>query len=359
MARLSVALLGASTLITAGSATSAGAIDFAGQRIEMIVPFQEGGGADTWARFVARFLPDKLPGKPTVVVRNVPGGGAVIGANYFQQHAKPDGMMMLAVSSSVYFSYVLSPDNPRIKFDPKNYIGILGSPLGSLVYARSSTGLKTAADLTKKPAEPLVIPVQSATGGDIRTLLTLDMLNLKYEPVFGVTGNDANMGILRGEYNIQRDNSAAYLATTASLAKSGEVNPLFSFGFQDGKGIGRDPAFPDLPNFIEAYKIVHGKDPSGPQFEAWKTFFSGGVTTAKGLILPGGTPADILAAYDGAIKALVEDPEFQAAAKAELGGYPQVIGPEARAAITQAWTMTPETRAWIINWLKTRFNATL
>lgn len=358
-----VAGVAVAALCGLGLATGAGHaqdVDFAGKRIEIILPYAEGGGADTWARFIVRFLPDKLPGKPVMVIRNMPGGGAVVGTNYFHNNAKPDGMTLLGVSSSVYISYVLTPDDDRIQFDPSDYIGILASPLGNLIYALTSTGLNSADDIGKELKERLVTPAQSPNGGDLRTLLTLDMLNLEYDPVFGVTGNDANMGILRGEYNIQRDTAASYLSITESMANKGDAAALFTFGFPDGEGgIGRDPAFPDLPSFVEVYEKVHGKAPSGPDFDAWKTFFAASILTSKGLILPGGTPDNIVAAYDDAMKALVEDPEFQAAAAQELGGYPQLIGDEARAAISQAWTMEDDTRAWIADWLKRRFDTDL
>ena len=52
------------------------AADFSGKTIEFVVPFPTAGGSDVWARFFAPFLADQLPGKPTVVVKNVPGGGS-------------------------------------------------------------------------------------------------------------------------------------------------------------------------------------------------------------------------------------------------------------------------------------------
>ena len=338
----------------------AAAFDFAGKRVEMVVPFAEGGGADTWARFIARFLAEKLPGKPTLVVRNVPGGGAINGANYFAQHAKPDGHTFLAISASIYNAYVLSPNDRRIKFDPTKWTGILASPLGNVVFARTSTGFKSAADLSKPAAEPLIVPLQSATGGDIRALLTLDLLDIAIKPVFGVEGSEASLGFQRGEYNINKDTAAAYIQQTIPLIERGEAVPLFTFGYLDESGkVGRDPRFPELPSFIEVYKDLHKKEPTGPAFDAWMTFFSGGVMTSKALVLPGGTPQEIVDVYNRAIQAMVDDPAFQTAAKEELGGYRQLTGAEAQKSIAAAWQMSPATRDWITKWLKTKFNAQL
>ncbi|MCB1638441.1 MAG: tricarboxylate transporter, partial [Thiothrix sp.] len=61
--------------------------DFSGKTVEWTVPFGVGGGTDVWARFFAPQLAETLPGKPTVVVLNVPGGGSITGANQFYQRA--------------------------------------------------------------------------------------------------------------------------------------------------------------------------------------------------------------------------------------------------------------------------------
>ncbi|MGH8519258.1 MAG: tricarboxylate transporter, partial [Panacagrimonas sp.] len=76
------------------------AADFAGKTIEFVIPFATAGGSDVWARFFAPYLSENLPGKPTVVVKNVPGGGSITGTNQFVQRAKPDGLSILGNSGS-------------------------------------------------------------------------------------------------------------------------------------------------------------------------------------------------------------------------------------------------------------------
>ena len=85
--------------------------DFAGRIVELIIPFKEGGGSDTWGRFNAPFLSRYLPGQPTVVVRNVPGGNSIAGANRFAARARPDGLSVLGTSASTQFPYLM--DDPR------------------------------------------------------------------------------------------------------------------------------------------------------------------------------------------------------------------------------------------------------
>src|ERR687898_1883989 len=127
--------------------------DFSGKRIEWIIPFQEGGGTDVWARFIVGPLSRELPGKPTIIIRNVPGGGSTTGANQFAQRAKPDGLTLLGTSGSTQFPYLL--DDPRVKYDYKEWTALLASPTGGVVYVTSAAGIKNVQEIQKLQGQPL------------------------------------------------------------------------------------------------------------------------------------------------------------------------------------------------------------
>src|SRR5258706_16208706 len=55
---------------------------YRGKAINLIAGFNPGGGADTYARLIARHLGRHVAGNPSVVVRNMQGAGSVIAANY-------------------------------------------------------------------------------------------------------------------------------------------------------------------------------------------------------------------------------------------------------------------------------------
>ena len=50
-----------------------------------------GGGYDTYSRLFARHLGKHIPGKPNVIVINIPGGSGLIGTNYVYNITKRDG----------------------------------------------------------------------------------------------------------------------------------------------------------------------------------------------------------------------------------------------------------------------------
>ena len=107
-------------------------VDFSGKTITMLVPFPTGGGVDLWARFNQPLLARHLPGKPTVLVKNMPGGGSTAGANFFQVTAKNDGLTLLMSSASTQFPYLLG--DPRVKYDYQDWRVVLAAPTGGAAY---------------------------------------------------------------------------------------------------------------------------------------------------------------------------------------------------------------------------------
>src|SRR4051812_30081093 len=50
-----------------------------------------GGGYDSYARMLARHIGKYLPGRPTVIVKNMPGAGGIVMLNHLQSRAARDG----------------------------------------------------------------------------------------------------------------------------------------------------------------------------------------------------------------------------------------------------------------------------
>ncbi len=81
---------------------------FQGKVITFVVPFTAGGGSDIWGRMVARHLGQYLPGKPNIVIRNMPGAGNLIGGNHVW-NSKPNGLTCLISSGGLITSNITRP----------------------------------------------------------------------------------------------------------------------------------------------------------------------------------------------------------------------------------------------------------
>ena len=334
----------------------AAAVDFSGKTVEFTIPFNTGGGSDAWARFFSPLMHEALPGKPTVQVKNVPGGGSTTGTNQWEARAKPDGLEILGTSGSTQFPYLLG--DPRVKYEYKHWPAVLATPTGGVVYLNPELGVKQAADIKKIQDKKMAYLSQGATSLDLVPLLSFELLGLQVDPIFGAKGRgDGRLAFERGEVNIDYQTTSAFLKNVKPLVDAGKAQPLFSWGALDESGkLVRDPTFPDLPHMGEVYETVHGKKPSGPAWNAWMAFFSAGFAAQKMVFLPENTPQEIVDAYSAAFQKIVSAPDFKQKAAAAIGTYPQGVGKAAEAAKQVAINVSAEDKQWVLDWLKRRFN---
>jgi len=332
------------------------AVDFDGDRIEWVVPFKGGGGSDTWARFFAPMISANLPGKPAVVVKNIPGGGSTKGANQFQRRAKNDGTNIIGTSGSTQFPYLLG--DRRVNYEYKDWTPVLVSPTGGVFYISPELGVKSAEDLASLRGKDLKYASQGATSLDLVPLLALDILDLDVQAIFGMKGRGSGrLAFERGEVNVDYQTSSAYLQKVKPLIAEGKVIPIMSWGIIDDDGkMQRDPNFPDLPHFAEVYEMVHGKKPQGTAFKVWKAFFVAGFAAQKAIFLPKGTPQDVIDTWGDAIEKTIQSDDFKNNSELVLGKYPQAVKGKAAKVFKTALDISDTDREWVRNWLTTKYN---
>jgi len=354
---LSSAALGMAAF-TFGDSRAQG-VDFSGKLVELIIPFKEGGGSDTWGRFNAPFLSRYLPGQPTVVVRNVPGGNSIAGANRFAARARPDGLSILGTSASTQFPYLM--EDPRVDYDYADWRVLMAYGTGGVVYVSSELGIENASDLPRLADRELLYGSQGPTSLDLVPVLAFELLGLNVRPIFGMSGRGAGrLAFERGELNIDYQTSTAYLRNVVPLIEQGDAVPLFSWGTLDEAGrLIRDPTFPELPHFGEVYQSVHARAASGLAWESWFAFFTAGFPAQKLLVVPKETPDEIVLAYQTAVQAMKRDPEYRERKQAALGTYEQLTGAGAETMYELATRVPPRARTWVRTWLHDEFDINL
>lgn len=116
---------------------------FPSREIEIIVPFDPGGGTDLLARVVAAKLTEQL-GKPVVVV-NKPGAAGTVGTTLLSQR-KPDGHSLMTVTPS---PIIFAPHRQKLAYDPlKDFTylaGVVRQPFG--IQVRADAPWRTFQDL--------------------------------------------------------------------------------------------------------------------------------------------------------------------------------------------------------------------
>lgn len=350
-----VSVLGGDLLNPAASTTDG---DYAGETVEMMIPLAEGGGTDTWARFVATELTHEVPGSPGLAPVNDDGGEGILGTNHFMTSARSDGTEVLVSTASTVVPYLL--DMPAVRYDFAHLRPILANGTGAVVYARTGAGVKGVADLVDRD-RPLVFGGIAATSLDLTTLLAFDLLGADVRSTFGFEGRGpVNLALQRGEVDIDYQTTSSYGPAVEPLVEDGTAVPLFSLGQVDESGeIVRDPNFPDLPTVVEAYEELHGEQPDPEALETYRAILALTYTYQKALWVPEDTPDEALELLRSTAEEMGSDPEFEKAAAEVLGGYPIDASPDLAERIGAAYRVDDSVREDVLELLETDYDITI
>ena len=98
---------------------------FRGKTVRLVVGTPPGGGYDTYARLVARHLGDYLPGRPTVIVVNMPGASGMNAVSWLYAQAPKDGTVIATLNKSQPFYQAIGQQGVRFKTEELSWIGSL------------------------------------------------------------------------------------------------------------------------------------------------------------------------------------------------------------------------------------------
>ncbi|WP_299056196.1 tripartite tricarboxylate transporter substrate-binding protein [uncultured Nocardioides sp.] len=332
--------------------------DYAGETVEMMIPLAEGGGTDTWARFVAAELTGAVPGQPGLAPVNDDGGEGIVGTNHFMTSARPDGTEWLVSTASTVVPYLLEMD--AVRYDFTELRPILANGTGAVVYARTAAGVDGVADLVDRD-RPLVFGGIAATSLDLTTLLAFDLLGADVESTFGFEGRGpVNLALQRGEVDIDYQTTSSYGPAVQPLVDDGTAVPLFSLGQVDEDGeIVRDPNFPKVPTVVEVYEELNGELPPADALETYTAILALTYTFQKALWVPEDTPDEALELVRDEAEQLSVDPSFEESAAEVLGGYPLDAAPDLPERIGAAYQVDAEVREDVLELLERDYDITI
>lgn len=293
--------INALTLARPALADTNGQISFADKQITMVIGFAPGGGTDVVGRFLATYFSQHLPGRPSVIVRNIPGADGMTAMNFVVQQTAPDGLTIVMGSSSQ-----VDPMNYRkvnAKYDPTKFPVIGGVGRGGSVLL-----IDKAAEprLYDKSLTPLNV---GSTAALPRNAMQMALWGIEYlgwnaKWVVGYRGTNEVVGALeRGEVDMTATGNIFQIQKLVGSGKFGILTQ--SGGLEDGKFVPR-PDFGDAPVFPNQ---VRGKitDPEAKQaFEYWTSLMN----TEKWLGLTPKTSDRIVQVYRHVFEAAASDPAF-------------------------------------------------
>lgn len=339
-----------------GLAAAAQAQDgyFAGETIDVIVPFGQGGATFVSAKFLEPYFEKHLPGNPEINVIDRPGGGSILGANWFQQNAEADGTTVLFTTSSTANPYLLGQEG--VDYDLAGYRVAYSHPFGAVAYVAPSTGVTSAAGI-KDASVPLIYGGIAAAASDLPGLLSFEVLGLDVKAVLGFDGRGpVRLAFEQGELNLDYQFTPVYLTQVVPSVEAGTAVPLWTGGaIEDGVLKARDPIAPELPSVYEVYETMNGAPPSGIEWDAYQAIAS--VTYAYGLTgyTHPDTPQEVIDIYAQAVADINADPDFQRESQEVTNGARLNAGPETEAAIKAALSPSEEVQDYLRTLLSEKY----
>ena len=341
---LATGLLAAVTLTLSGCEQPDG--PFAGETITVYVGRTPGSGGDLAARMFARFWQEKIPGQPTMVVRNMPGGGGARVFNYGAEVADADGLHII-FSPTAGIEAVLQTPGLRANFAEMPFIGGLMSP--NMAYVRTEKVAKPEDLLT---AEGLRLGGNNPIARmDLLGRLALDTLGVDYQYVTGFQGGaDIFNAARRGEVDIQVASLGQYrFSIEPTLVAEGLAIPLWHNPGTgpDGEPYALDVAA-DIPSFEELYEEIKGEPPSGREYEMLRWVLPRVNDIVYAALAPPGTPDDIVEILRESFAAVTEDPEYQVEAEQMYGFVlPPVSAEQGTQLMRSLYDVPPEISAYL------------
>jgi tripartite-type tricarboxylate transporter receptor subunit TctC len=158
---------------------------FQNKSITIAVGAATGGGLDTYARLLARHMPQYIPGSPNIIVSNMPGAGGQTVARHLMHRAPKDGTTIGTFFPSVLIEPLIAQGKPSLDASLFSFIGN-AKVEASVCMLRRDAPVKELADL---------LTTEITLGGTSRGSQVVDfpevernLLNVKFKMIAGYKG---------------------------------------------------------------------------------------------------------------------------------------------------------------------------
>jgi tripartite-type tricarboxylate transporter receptor subunit TctC len=270
---------------------------FSGKTIRFTLGAGAGGGYHLYSQTLAEHMAQYVPGKPTIVIVNMPGSGGVKASNYVYNAAPRDGTTILMPFWTHPVFQLIRPKGIKFDMSKMHWIGGMAA-LNSAITTLSSAA-KTIEDAKSKQ----IIMAASGKGSEtyIFPQLANALFGTKFKIVTGYSGTRTmTIAMERGEAQGRGGSWQSWAVIRPAWHKEGKIRVLAQAGIKRLKAIGYAPLLSEIAK-KEDLPVVK--------------LLSVPVTMARITGTPPGVPAARIAAFRAAFDKTMKDPAFLAAAE--------------------------------------------
>jgi len=328
-ARAKVACLGLMVLVAITCAAASAQDDFyRGKTIRIVVGYSAGGGFDTYSRAIARHLAKHIPGKPAVIVENMPGAAGLVAANSIYRAGRPDGLTIVNFQGTQVMSQILGRDG--VEFDARKYEWLGAPTRENAVCALTRASGVTTVQQWAASTTPVKLGSVAPGGAthDVPRVLQA-ALGLPIHLVRGYKGTaEIRLAAQSGEVSGGCWPWESLRPTWRQALEAGEATVVLQV---------TDKPLPDLPGVPLALGLAKTD-------EARQLIRSGIIvptTVSRVYAMPPATPADRVRLLRAAFLKTLADPEFVADARQAQLDIDPISGEEVTRLIGELFKMSP------------------
>ena len=304
---------------------------YQGKTVTLIVSSDPGGTSDLRVKSLVPYIQKYIPGNPTVVIDYMPGGGGRKAANHVFRSAKPDGLIIGSMGTTLLAAVIQGESGVLYDVNKFIYLGSSDAATQHVFSTRKEVGLTNLEKL--RGASGIRIGAQ-AIGHSIYITgrLFAFFLGLK-DPKFvvGYSGPEVDLALLRGEVDARSSLVAAIVQRAPEWIDKGLVD--FHAVLETPKG-NRHPRFAHLPELESFAKSERERKVLALQ----RAIRLGGSAIA----LPPNTPRDRVEILQAAMRKALNDPAFFASFTKLVGEDPTPLMPEELQKVIQEVPRDPE-----------------
>jgi tripartite-type tricarboxylate transporter receptor subunit TctC len=294
--------VGAAALIF-GAALSAhclpaGAQDFyQGKTLDIIVSSPPGDSYDTFSRLVGRHIGQHLPGRPPVIVRNMPGAAGIVAANHLYNVAPKDGTTIGMLDQSIYEAQLFQTSGLKADVRKMNWVGRVISN-NAVLFAWHAAAVKNIDDAFSKE---LAVSV-TGSASRVRWTVLKKVTGVKFKLIAGHQGStEATLAMERGEVDALSMPWVVVRVLKADWLRDKKINVLLQTGLERAADLPNIPRMVDLARDNEQRQLLE--------------LFSQAEKVGRSFTSPPGLPPERVAELRAAYAATLKDQGFLAEVK--------------------------------------------
>lgn len=306
----------------------ASAADFySGKTITILVASDAGGGYDTYTRLLGRYIQKYIPGAPSIVVQDEPGGGGLRASQEIYAVVEKDGTKIGNLRASNMLNSILNVRGGEIDPNKFEWLGNMASDTDLCTFSRNS-GVKSFDDLKNKE----VTIGASGTGSQGYSFphAMNDVLHTQMKIIPGYKGTgDRILAVQQGELQGNCGmNASTVTSLYPQLLAQGELVPIMQSGLQP---------YSALPNVPLTQSFATTED----QKRILVSIFSQ-MEIARVFAAPPGTPKDRVEILRKAFMQAMSDPALAEEAKKMKLDLDPMTGEDVAKVVAQMANLTPE-----------------